>query len=166
MTDFTIRPADSNDTESLCLLYYQFHEYHAQRLPERLCSLGSYSEFDSSQLRTSLLHIFADTSAVLFVAELAGQIVGFVELYLRSDDSNPMRVSYTYVLLQSLMVLEAFRHRGIGTALVTAAESWAKEQSAVEIRLDIWEFPGDPLGFYQAFGYQTIKRQLVRQLKT
>jgi len=166
MSDLTIHPANTSDIESLCLLYYQFHEYHAQQLPGRLSSLGSFSEFDSSQLRTSLHNILADPSAVIFVAELAGQIVGLVELYLRSDESNPMRVSYTYVHLQSLMVLESFRYRGIGTALVAAAENWAKELNATEIRLDIWEFPGDPLGFYQAIGYQTIRRQLVRQLKT
>lgn len=164
MTDLIIRAANSDDIEPLCQLYHQFHEYHAQRLPARLQSLGSFSEFDSSQLRIALQGILGDPSAAIFVASLGGQIVGLVEMYLRCDEPSPMRVAYSYAHLQSLMVLEPFRQRGFGTALVAKAEGWARERGAAEIRLDIWEFPGDPLGFYQAIGYQTLKRQLVRQL--
>jgi GNAT superfamily N-acetyltransferase len=164
MTDPIIRTTNPANIEPLCQLYHQFHEYHAQRLPARLRSLGAFSAFDSSQLRTTLQGILADPSAAVLVASLDGRIVGLVEVYLRRDDPNPMQVAYTYAHLQSLMVLESFRQRGLGTALVARAEAWARERGAAEMRLDIWEFPGAPLDFYQSIGYRTLKRQLVRKL--
>jgi GNAT superfamily N-acetyltransferase len=45
---------------------------------------------------------------------------------------------------------------------VEAAQNWAKEKGAAEMRLETWEFPGGPLPFYEKIGYRTIKRTLKK----
>ncbi|KPJ61581.1 MAG: hypothetical protein AMJ46_00280 [Latescibacteria bacterium DG_63] len=164
MVDAVIRKADSSDIESLCPLYFHFHEFHAKRVPERLVTLGPFSDFDNSELVTKLKKILGDEQAVLLVAQVGGQIVGLAEAYIRQDKPHPETKGYRYVHLQSLMVREDFRGQGIGALLVQAAEDWARKHGAREIRLDTWEFSGDPVGFYEKMEYRTFRRQMVHVL--
>ena len=145
-------------------MYFEFHEFHVRGLPGRFVTLGAPDEFACSGLSANLQRILDDQKAAIFIAEVAGKCVGLVEVYIREDEPNPMRVEYRYGHLQSLMVLDGFRRQGIGTLLVKAAEKWAGGRGATEMRLDTWEFPGDPVHFYEAIGYRTLRRKLRHQL--
>ena len=68
------------------------------------------------------------------------------EFYLKEDEPDPARVACVYAHLQSLMVAAGWRKQGLGERLVRAAEAWALEMGAVEVRLDTWEFSGNPPG--------------------
>ena len=164
MNKVDIRPASPNDIPALCKLYHSFHEFHAAVVPERLHSLGTWEEFDASQLSRSPQEVINNHNANLFVAEDNGTLVGFVEVYLREDVPDPARITYIYAHLQSLMVANRWRKQGLGKRLICAAETWAVQNGASELRLDTWEFPGDPLSFYEQVGYRTLKRKLVRRL--
>jgi GNAT superfamily N-acetyltransferase len=67
-------------------------------------------------------------------------------------------------LHQGLVVSEPFRKQGLGKQLLEAVQSWMSEHGAAEIMLDMWEFPEGPLHFYEAVGFRTIKRRLVKAL--
>jgi GNAT superfamily N-acetyltransferase len=164
MSDVMVRPAVMDDLEWLCKSYYEFHEFHVRGVPDRLVSLGETNPQEDSKLPTSLKKIIDGDESVLFIAEVGGQPVGFAEVYLRQDISDPARVSYRYGYVQSLMVDEAFRRHSVGRRLMETAEKWAKQQGATEVRLDIWEFGQGPLGFYEKTGYRTLKRTMVRGL--
>ncbi len=69
-----------------------------------------------------------------------------------------------YGYLQGLMVAPACQQQGIAAQLVAAAEGWAQVHGAAEMRLQTWEFDGDPLPFYDRLGYRTLRRTLVREL--
>jgi aminoglycoside 6'-N-acetyltransferase I len=164
MTRVNLRPASPNDIPALGKLYHAFHEFHAAVVSERLHSLGSWEEFDASQLAHSLQGILNNHKACLIVAEDNGTLVGFIEVYMREDEPDPARISYVYGHLQSLMVTSGWRGQGLGKRLIAAAETWAVQNGASEMRLDTWEFPGDSLSFYEQIGYRTVKRKLVRRL--
>ena len=66
--------------------------------------------------------------------------------------------------LQSLIVSRAHRGEGIGSELLSAAESWARDRGAEEMELDHWVFDGDPGIFYEGAGYRAISKMLVRSL--
>jgi GNAT superfamily N-acetyltransferase len=106
-----------------------------------------------------------DDDAALLVAIAGGQLVGLAEVYARQDEPDPARVAYKYGYLQSLMVREDFRRRGIGARLLDAAQRWAKAKGAAEMRLETWEFVGDPREFYERNGYHTLRRTLARELQ-
>ena len=162
--DVVVRLARMEDMQTLCKLYAEFHEFHVRGVADRLVSLGETDPHHDAELRDNLEKIINEDSSVILVAEIANQIVGLAEVYVRKDEPNPARVSYRYGHLQSLIVTEAFRRHGVGTKLVDAAEQWVKEKGATEMRLDIWEFTEGPLEFYEHTGYRTLRRTLVRQL--
>jgi len=164
MSTPTVRTADPADTGSLCELYFEFHEFHVRAVPERLLSLGPLTTFDRSELSAAVQRILDDEDATILLAEDGGECVGFAEVILRQDEPNPMRVARRYGHLQSLMVRDGRRGQRIGTLLVDAAEQWARDHGATEMRLDTWEFPGGPHRFYERIGYRTLRRQLLRQL--
>jgi len=153
------------DRQILCELYFEFHELHVAGVPDRLVSRGEPPDtYEHSELCATLGQIISNADAAIFVAESGGQLVGLAEVYLRQDEANPLRVAHRYGLLQSLMVKDTFRHQGIGSRLLQAAQRWAQERDAVEMWLDTWEFEAGPLPFYEKCGYRTLRRTLVRAL--
>ena len=160
----TIRLAHRQDIGALCQLYYEFHEYMVQGVPQRLQSLGDYECFNASSLTLSLQKLMDAVDVAMWVAELNGQVVGLAEVYLRADAQEAEIVAYRYGYLQSLFVKRQFRGRGIGAQLLAAAEAWARQHGAAELRLEMWEFAQGPLGFYQQQGYGALRRTLVRAL--
>ena len=161
----SIRSAERQDIPHLCRLYFELHESVAQCVPNRLRSLGDPEAFDASWLSNKLDKLLDAVDVIIFVAEVSDKIVGLAEVYLRKDDAaTSEQLAYQYGYLQSLLVGANFRGRGIGERLLKAAEQWARERGASELRLETWEYNGGPLGFYQQQGYRTLKRTLVRSL--
>jgi len=161
MGEMVIRQANKHDLEALSRLYAEFHEFHVRGVPDRLL------RFDSSrvtELHAALQKIIENKDAVILVAEVDGQLVGLGEVYMREDSPNPLKVQHKYGHLQSMIVTESYRGRGIGTRILEAVEQWAKEKNAAEVRLDTWEFKEGPLEFYEKRGYNTLRRTLVRRL--
>jgi GNAT superfamily N-acetyltransferase len=159
-----VRVAGPTDRAVLCRLFYEFHQFHVRGVPDRLASLGDFDSGDWTELSAAVDAILADEDAVLLVADSAGRVVGMAEVHYREDQPSPARIAHRYGHLQSLMVLEGLRHRGIGTLLLRAAEDWARARGATEMQLDIWEFADGPLGFYEGAGYQVMRRSMVHSI--
>jgi GNAT superfamily N-acetyltransferase len=169
VSDVTIRPAREADFDDVIALYEEFHAFHVLGAPHRLRLPASATDpaqrkEERVQIRALLAAVLENTGAALLLAEAAGQIVGLAEMYLRRDEAHPLTIQYTYGYLQSLMVTERWRGRGVGGRLMAATEAWARERGATQMRLDAWKFAAGPLPFYEALGYQTIKRELVKSL--
>lgn len=165
MSTIIVKLAANHDREALCRLYHEFHEFHVHGVPDRLLSLGKpLDTYEHSDLYQALAMIIEGADSAIFVAEAAHQLIGFAEVYVRQDESNPLRTSYRHGHLQSLMVKEAFRGQGVGTKLLEAAQQWARERGATEMRVETWEFEEGPLRFYEKNDYRTLRRTLVRAL--
>ncbi len=158
MDDFLIRQATHDDIPALLALYREFHEFHVRGVPDRLRIPDRY---DDAAYHEQLSDLLADPSACLYLAVHAGVVVGLAEVYLRHDEPHPVTVTHTYGYLQSLIVTEALRGRGIGRRLVASAQRWARERGATEMRLMTWEFAAGPQAFYEGLGYLTLRRTLV-----
>lgn len=161
MQEVHIRRATEQDMEALLALYVELHEFHAQNLPHWLCIPEVYDHTASREL---LKGLFDKETAVLFVAEVLGAMVGLVEVYLKEDEEHPVLVPHRYGYVQSLVVAAAFRKQGLGKALLEEAHRWTQEHGGEEVRLAAWEFVEGPLPFYEALGYSTYKRWLMKAL--
>ena len=159
-----VRVAGREDIDSLCDLYAGFHEFHAEGVPSRLASLADLWPVERAALASRLRELISVSEAAVFVAEQDGEVLGFAEVYVRDDESTPARVARRHGHLQSMFVVSSCRNRGIGGKLLASCEAWARSQGAEEMRLDIWEFPDGPLGFYERQGYRTVRRNLAREL--
>lgn len=164
MSEVAIRPARGEDLDDVMALYSEFHAFHVEGVPDRLHPLPPQTSAEREALRAQLREILRDPHAALFVAvEAQGKLIGLAEVYLRQDEDTPLRHGYTYGYLQSLMVTASQRRAGIGQQLVGSAEAWARSLGASELRLEMWEFAGGPLRFYEAQGYITLRRTMVRR---
>jgi acetyltransferase len=84
---------------------------------------------------------------VLLVARTAGRIVGSVQLELAQRPNSRHRCE-----VQKLLVLRSHRGRGLGTALLAAAESAARAHRRSLMVLDT-SASGNALGLYARAGY-------------
>jgi aminoglycoside 6'-N-acetyltransferase I len=97
---------------------------------------------------------------VIFVAEQAGAVIGFVEVSMRSaaDDCDPRRpVGY----LEGWFVAEEHRRRQVGAALVRAAEAWARIQGCTEMASDTWLDNEPSLRAHKALGFEETDRVIT-----
>jgi GNAT superfamily N-acetyltransferase len=161
METITIRAATAHDLAMLLALYREFQAFHVMRLPDRLRTPPAEHE---AEVRAALGKLLGEQDAALFVAEVAGVVIGLAEVYLRADAADPATIAHRYGYVQSLMVTAQSRGHGAGAGLMAAAARWARERGADEMRLSTWELAGGPLAFYERLGYQTLRRTLVRRL--
>lgn len=73
----------------------------------------------------------------IFVAEIAGAVVGFVTVIAREPFTELDEPPGTYALITDLVVLPAQRNKGIGRALLERAEAYARLAGARELRIGV-----------------------------
>lgn len=82
------------------------------------------------------------------VAELDGQVVGYVLVRIEPAADPEGRqyvreIGETRAVIDALGTAEAFQRQGVATALVEAAEAWAREQGATLVWT--WTYIDSPL---------------------
>ncbi|KIO35002.1 MULTISPECIES: GNAT family N-acetyltransferase [unclassified Shewanella] len=91
-------------------------------------SLGQASALaDSGEFLQARLH---ENDSVIFIAQVALEIVGFIQLY----PSFSSRLLKPVWYFDDLYVEEAFRHQGIATRLVEKAKELADETNVMAVR--------------------------------
>jgi RimJ/RimL family protein N-acetyltransferase len=97
--------------------------------------------------------------AALYVAELDEQIVGRLSL---TRDPNP---ASGHVADLGLMVAAGHRRRGVGTALLRAAESWALEAGVTKLELHVFPHNVPAIALYERLGYEQegLRREHYRR---
>jgi RimJ/RimL family protein N-acetyltransferase len=85
--------------------------------------------------------------AAVLVAEDAGHIVGRLSL---SRDPHP---ASRHVADLGLMVAESHRRRGVGTALLDEAVTWARSAGVSKLELHVFPWNAPALGLYESFGF-------------
>ena len=93
---------------------------------------------------------------VLLVADDAGTSVGFAELSIRNivDSCSTDRVGY----LEGWYVDPHLRRRGVGAALIAAAERWAIAQGCTEFGSDVLVDNEGSLAAHKALGFEETSR--------
>lgn len=114
---------------------------------------GSLSDHDAETLR-----YFDEraTSPVVFVADLNGRLVGFLELDYRKY--APGCTSSPVPFVEGWYVDPATRGRGIGQALIRAAEAHARASGHHEIASDAEFSNADGIAAHRAVGYEEVER--------
>ena len=142
-----IRPGTVEDYPQTHEVLVETFTFHQQAVPEH------FRETDSPPpTPAEIAELLRGGQGAWFLAEVEGQIVGFVTLKLRPDAHEPYLVS--------VGVLPAWRHRGIARQLMVAAEQWARQRGAQRLMLNVWEFNVGALSLYADLGYTTFSRNL------
>lgn len=97
----------------------------------------------------------------LLVARLEGAIVGFASITV---ERGSLELDATRGILSNIYVDPAYRDRGIGTALLEAAENTLAEQGAEVLILEVMAENADARRFYERQGYDTYRVAMERDL--
>jgi len=112
--------------------------------------------FDDHDRETRAFFEAGAAPFVVFVAESDGRLVGFLELdfrkYAEGCESSPVP------FIEGWYVDAEFRGRGIGRALVKAAEAHAREAGQHEIASDAELTNVDSIAAHRALGFEEIER--------
>lgn len=134
---FSIRGARRGDETSLFDLVVALARYE-QLAPEVTGSAEALGE-----------HLFDEPPrAHALVAESEGRIVGFA-LFFETYSTFLTRPG---VYLEDLFVLESYRGRGIGRALLSAVREAAEQRGAGRLEWAVLDWNDTAIRFYEAFG--------------
>jgi aminoglycoside 6'-N-acetyltransferase I len=96
------------------------------------------------------------SAMIVFVAETADRIVGFLEMDFRPY--APACLSSPVPFIEGWYVEPEWQHRGIGRALVEAAEARARAMGYTEIGSDAEIDNADGIAAHRAVGYEEVER--------
>ena len=100
-----------------------------------------------------------DGALTVFVAEVENRIVGFIEMDFRPY--APACSSSPVPFIEGWYVEPAWQRRGVGRALVEAAESRARGMGHTEIASDAELENADGIAAHRALGYEEVERTVA-----
>jgi GNAT superfamily N-acetyltransferase len=112
-------------------------------------------------MRHNLLTVAASSDDEILVAEVGGQVVGLIGIRIHLAIHRVGHVGeYT-----SMVVSAPYRRRGIGRALVAAAEQWLSERGVTSFRVASGNYRKDEAHrFYTALGYEATHTMFRKYL--
>ena len=143
LLDLTIRVAEMNDAAALAHL---------------MCELGY--ETTKSEMQMRMERIATDECYRTFVAVLDDKVCGMIGTltcpsYEHNDPSGR---------ILALAILSTMRRRGIGRALIAAAEKDFAQRAIRRVALDTRLAREDAHKFYESLGYERNGWRFVKQL--
>lgn len=107
------------------------------------------------------LAALAHSGAVVYVAEVDGQVAGVITGHaLHTINSTPRQAQLT-----ALVVGEHARGRGVGRRLVQEIEQWAIARGAARITLTSALHRAEAHAFYEGLGYAKSGVRLAKELR-
>ena len=143
MNNLRVRRADERDISVLSMLAEEF-------MPK-----GATREKRIELLRQAL----KNTDYELLVAELDGEIAGFIDQWIVHDFAHGAKLSY----IQNLYVTSKHRRKGVGNKLLEEVIRSAKNEGVLEIHV-VTEFENKPaINLYRKHGLVKESLQLDRE---
>ena len=126
----------------------------ADQIYELNCSEMGY-DYPKEETRQRIKDILASEHDKIYVAELDGSVVGYVH-------ANDYNLIYAPAMKNIMGIAVSNKHKriGIGKALLTAAEAWAKADGAKGVRLVSGASRKEAHMFYERCGYSGGKQQV------
>jgi len=158
-----IRPAASEDADGIARTFLESAEYHARLDQERYWVPAV--ETISARYQDGRQHPpDTDGEGITLVAELSGEIVGFIDVRLdRSPD--PMHREILYCHIVEIAVSSRRQNQGIGGQLLQAAEDWGRRQGAEFASLEYLAANTRASEFYQRrMGYRVASITAIKRL--
>lgn len=140
-----IRPAERADVPALVRLRLANAERHVQLAPD------VFRIPDPAAVRRHFEEVLG--SALISVAEVEGEVVGMAEVVLLPEPPDHQILVPRGGADVHTVVLDGYRGRGVGAALVAAAEKVAAAHGAAIVFAGIFATNDDAVAFYSASGF-------------
>lgn len=150
-----VRAATADDYDALCALFGEVDALHRDNLPQIFQKpTGAVREQEYYR------GLLTDENVGLFVAEMNGELIGFIHVAIKDTPPIPVLVPRRYAIVDNIGVKPEFRGCGIGSTLMHRVHEWSIAKGATAIELNVYEFNEDAINFYQGLGYDTVSRKM------
>jgi aminoglycoside 6'-N-acetyltransferase I len=127
-----------------------------------MCALlwpSSSSEEHRAELAPLLLSgTYGSLPIAIFLSQNDdGALTGFIQVGLRSH-ADGCDFAHPVGYIEGWFVQESFRNQGIGSALMQAAEEWARVHGCREMASDTWTDDQISIDSHQALGFEIVDR--------
>jgi RimJ/RimL family protein N-acetyltransferase len=157
---FRIRTARPEDLEGVVDVYLSLARHHAELEP------AAYRVPDRDEARARFRTDVDDPDErnLHLVAEADGQVIGQLDAFAQPPPTpGSMRVGVRSVSI-GIAVVDEWRGRGVGTALLAAVENWARHAGVEAIVLDV-ATPNDAAArLYERLGYREVTRGMTKPI--
>jgi ribosomal protein S18 acetylase RimI-like enzyme len=159
----TVRPAAMPDeADAVEALMLESVRWHGEQWPADIRSDGAPTESSSTPpLRDQLLEMAADPAVVILVAEVDGSVVGMLTGSVADKPTGgTLRYDGPLAFVADLAVDSAYRQRGIGGALLSSFESWARDRGAAHLRLFVHDGNTAAESLYERAGFRRVHLEM------
>ncbi len=113
---------------------------------------------DEAFVRTRLQSLLSSREDAVFVAEWDGELAGFLSFHLIPLFHTQGRLGR----ITALSVSGKFQRRGVGKAMISAAEALAWENDCERIEVTSGDARSEAHAFYRGVGYQEVSRRFMK----
>lgn len=150
-----VRCATPADAAEISRLHRALQAYHAEAHP------FFFKQPSMHTFPPTMVHdMLAKPSDVIFLAEIDGAAVG----YLYADTMPAQETSMTYRMerlwIHHISVEPGFQRQGVGTALLDAAKSYARNLGIPTLALSVWAFNQRAIHFFESQGFTMYNHRM------
>ena len=147
-----IRSARIDDAKAIADLTADVQQLHSEALPD-IFKPPSDRLFPLEKLVTLL----QDPNSTVAVAEINGDVVGYVHCTISHRAENEFRKPETYAYVQAIGVRKDARRQGVGRALITFMENWAASSGLAGLQVNYWAFNTRAQQFFESCGFSPLQ---------
>lgn len=140
-----IRKATVDDIPAISELYREQFREMAKLIPDFIKEGNQSVEF--------LEKTISNDDSDILVYENDGRVVGFILLQAKERPDFDFMLPGKYCYIMDVIVTEAHRNNGFGTALMNSAKDWAKEQDCNFVNLDVLSNNAGAITIYKKLGF-------------
>lgn len=142
-----IRIADMNDLAGINVLHAQLHIQHIGYRPD------IFAPIEQPVFDTLMIPYIKDDGKDIVISENDGVIDGYAAISVCDTSKGAGEIlPFTFVEVNELCVAENAHRKGIGTALLDAVKSYAKDRGAKFVELGVNAQNTQAQEFYKANG--------------
>ncbi len=158
--DIEIRPARPGDRATLLGFLAAFQDYERGLHPNRRPGAEVAEDYLAEMQRE-----MAANDGAMFMAELSGEAVGYVCCYAGHDDDVMIHEeTRPHGYVSDVFVTSEHRRRGVGAALLDAAEDYLTGLGFNRFRLSVLAANADARAVYEKRGYRAYEVIYEKQL--
>ncbi|MBP3610437.1 MAG: GNAT family N-acetyltransferase [Lachnospiraceae bacterium] len=153
-----VRIAVMEDFDRINELRKQVNALHVQGRPDHF--RAGWKE----ELQNHAKEMIEAGNKDILVAERNGVICGYACVDYINLPESPYRYARQFYHVSEFGVDKTFHRQGVATELVEFMKTQAKEKGFSGIELDVWEFNPEARAFYEAGGFECIRRYMEMKL--
>ncbi len=151
-----IRKATVDDIPAISELYREQFREMAKMMPDFIKEGDQSVEF--------LEKTISNDDSDILVYEDNGNVVGFILLQAKERPDFDFMRPGKYCYIMDIIVTEAHRNKGFGTALMNSANDWAKEQNCNFVNLDVLVNNHGAIKLYEKLGFTPKAQEMYCKL--